>query len=399
MALQPWPPQARHFSLFFFAYYGYIGVFSPYATLYFADRGMSAPQIALLMALMQVLRIFGPAAWGWIADHTQKRALVLQGTALAASLMFCGLFLGRDFTHFLLVMLAVSTFTSALAPVSEALMLTEMKGNLTHYGRLRVWGSVGFIAAVSLSGYLLDWYGIGMFPWVGLVLLAAVFGASLGLREASPAPAAHAAPSVWMLLRRREVIAFFASTFLMLAAHAALYVFYSLYLEQIGYGTGVIGMMWALGVLAEIVFFFYQAPIFARFGVQRLMLASLLLAAIRFAMIGALADSFVALLLAQILHAATFGIHHSASVAMLQRWFAGPLQARGQALFTSISYGLGGSIGGLVLGLVWETWGAASVYWVAATFALAAAFCAKLSYSWQTNNEETSCAHRSGESL
>lgn len=399
MGLHPWPPQARHFSLFFFAYYGYIGVFSPYATLYFADRGMSAPQIALLMALMQVLRIFGPAAWGWIADHTQKRALVLQGTALAAALMFCGLFLGRDFTHFLLVMLAVSTFTSALAPVSEALMLTEMKGNLTHYGRLRLWGSVGFIAAVSVSGYLLDWYGIGMFPWVGLVLLAAVFGASLGLRESAPSPAAHMAPSVWVLLRRREIIAFFASTFLMIAAHAALYVFYSLYLEQIGYGTGVIGMMWALGVLAEIVFFYYQAPIFARFGVQRLMLASLLLAAVRFAMIGALADSLLALLLAQILHAATFGIHHSASVAMLQRWFAGPLQARGQALFTSISYGLGGSLGGVLLGLIWEAWGAASVYWVAATFALGAAVCAKLSYSWQTNNEETSCITRSGKSL
>lgn len=397
--MQAWPPQARHFSLFFFAYYGYIGVFSPYATLYFADRGLSAPQIALLMALMQVLRIFGPAAWGWIADHTQKRALVLRCTAFATAVMFCGLFLGRDFTHLLLVMLAVSTFSSALAPVSEALMLSEMKGNMTHYGRLRLWGSVGFIAAVCLSGYLLDWYGIGMFPWVALVLLAAVFGASLGLRESATAAATHVAPSVWMLLRRREVIAFFASTFLMLAAHAALYVFYSLYLEQIGYGTGVIGMMWALGVLAEIVFFYYQAPIFARIGVQKLMLASLLLAALRFALIGTLADSVMVLLFAQVLHAATFGIHHSASVATLQRWFAGPLQARGQALFTSISYGLGGSLGGLALGGIWEAWGAAAVYWAAATFAMAAAICAKLSYSWQTNNEEASCAHRSGKSL
>ena len=399
MALHPWPPQARHFSLFFFAYYGYIGVFSPYATLYFADRGMSAPQIALLMALMQVLRIFGPAAWGWIADHTQKRALVLQVTALASALMFCGLFFGRNFTHFLLVMLAVSTFTSALAPVSEALMLSEMRGNMAHYGRLRLWGSVGFIAAVSLAGYLLDWYGIGMFPWVGLVLLAAVFGVSLGLRESPPAAVAHAAPSVWTLLRRREVIAFFVSTFLMLAAHAALYVFYSLYLEQIGFSTGVIGMMWALGVLAEIVFFYYQAPIFARFGVQRLMLASLLLAALRFAMIGTLAHSLVALLFAQILHAATFGIHHAASVVMLQRWFSGPLQARGQALYNSISYGLGGSLGGVVLGLFWETWGVASVYWVAATFALAAAISAKLSYSWIRHDEEKSCISGSGKVL
>ena len=395
MTLTPWPRQSLHFSLFFFAYYGYIGVFSPYATLYFSDKGMSAPQIALLMSLMQVLRIFGPAVWGWIADHTQKRALVLQATALAGALLFCGLFFGRSFTHFLLVMLAVSTFTSALAPVSEALMLADMQGDLTHYGRLRLWGSVGFIAVVSVSGYLLDWYGIGMFPWIGVLLLAAVFGASIGLRESTPAQASQAAPSVWALLRKREVVAFFASTFLMIAAHAALYVFYSLYLEQIGYGTGVIGMMWALGVVAEIVFFYYQAPFFARFGVQALMLASLLLAAVRFAMIAMLAHSLLALLIAQVLHAATFGIHHSASVAMLQRWFAGPLQARGQALFTSISYGLGGSLGGLVLGLLWDKWGPASVYWAAALFALGAAVCAKLSYSWINHDEVTPCMSKS----
>lgn len=397
--MNPRPRQALQFSLFFFAYYGYIGVFSPYATLYFADKGLAAPQIALLMSLIQVLRIFGPAAWGWIADHTQKRARVLQVAALASALLFCGLSFGSSFTHLLLVMLAVSVFTSALAPVSEALMMTEMKGDLTHYGRLRLWGSVGFIAAVSLSGYLLDWYGIGMFPWVGLLLLAAVFGVSLGLRESAPAILQSGAPSVRQLLRRRAVLAFFASTFLMLAAHAALYVFYSLYLEQIGYGTGMIGMMWALGVVAEIVFFYFQAPAFARFGVQKLMLASLLLAVVRFAMIGALAHSLAALVAAQILHAATFGIHHAASVAMLQRWFAGPLQARGQALYTSISYGLGGSLGGLALGFSWDKYGAASVFWVAAIFALAAAVCAKFSYSWMAKDEVTPCRSVFGKPL
>jgi PPP family 3-phenylpropionic acid transporter len=397
--MNPRPRQSLQFSLFFFAYYGYIGVFSPYATLYFADKGLAAPQIALLMSLMQALRIVGPAAWGWIADHTQKRARVLQVAALASTLLFCGLFFGSSFTHLLLVMLAVSTFSSALAPVSEALIVSEMKGDLTHYGRLRLWGSVGFIVVVGLSGYLLDWYGIGMFPWVGLVLLAAVFGVTLSLRESVSATPQPDTPSVRQLLRRREVLAFFASTFLMLAAHAALYVFYSLYLEQIGYGTGVIGMMWALGVVAEIVFFYFQAPVFARFGVQRLMLASLLLAAARFAMIGALAQSLVALLVAQILHAASFGIHHAASVAMLQRWFAGRLQARGQALYTSISYGLGGSLGSLALGFFWEQYGAASVYWVAAMFALGGAVCAKLSYSWMAMDEVTPCRSVSGKPL
>jgi PPP family 3-phenylpropionic acid transporter len=188
---------------------------------------------------------------------------------------------------------------------------------------------------------------------------------------------------VRQLLRQREVIAFFISTFLMIAAHASLYVYYSLYLSQIGYSKTVIGLMWSLGVVAEILFFYFQAPLFRRFGVATLMLTSLLVGVVRFLMIGFGAESIVMLLIAQILHAATFGVHHSASVATLQRWFAGPLQARGQALFISVSYGLGGSLGGLLLSACWDTFGARLVYMIAALFCFAGWIAAALSYRWQ----------------
>jgi PPP family 3-phenylpropionic acid transporter len=165
-------------------------------------------------------------------------------------------------------------------------------------------------------------------------------------------------------------------------------VFYSLYLAQIGYSNTVIGLMWSLGVVVEILFFFYQAPIFRRFGVRTVMLASLLIAVVRFLLIGLGAQSLGLLLIAQVLHAATFGAHHSASVATLQRWFSGPLQARGQALFTSISYGLGGTIGGLILGGLWDTFGSRTVYLAAALFSLIAASAATLSYRWQPHIED-----------
>jgi PPP family 3-phenylpropionic acid transporter len=145
--------------------------------------------------------------------------------------------------------------------------------------------------------------------------------------------------------------------------------------------------MWSLGVVAEIVFFFYQTPIFRRFGVRKLMIVSLLIAVLRFLMIGFCAQSLFWLLVAQVLHAATFGVHHSASVATLQRWFSGPLQARGQALFISISYGLGGTAGGLVLSVFWDRFGAQSIYLTSALFALAGAGAAALSYRWQLQHE------------
>jgi Nucleoside H+ symporter. len=168
------------------------------------------------------------------------------------------MFWGESFAFFLILMLALNLFTSAQGPLSEALMLSSMRGDLTHYGRLRLWGSVGFIVTVMVAGQLLDWQGIALMPWIALVLLVMVAMVSLNTREEAPIQRSQDTPSVRQLLRQREVIAFFVSTFLMIAAHASLYVYYSLYLSEIGYSKTVIGLMWSLGVVAEILFFYFS---------------------------------------------------------------------------------------------------------------------------------------------
>ena len=382
------PEQSLNFALFFFAYYGYVGIFSPYASLFFEERGLSAAQIGVLMSLLQVMRIFGPNVWGWVADHRSQRVAVLRVTSLAAVISFCGMFFGQTFAYFFAVMVIVNLFTSAQGPLSEALMLSAMRGDLTHYGRLRLWGSVGFIFSVMAAGQLLDWYGVELMPWLALIMLAMVSVVTLRMREEVPIVHRSDSPSVMSVLRKREVWSFFTSTFLMVAAHSSLYVYYSLYLSQIGYSKTVIGLMWSLGVIAEIIFFFYQEPLFKRFGVKNLMFISLAIGVIRFLMIAFGAQSLVLLLIAQVLHAATFGVHHSSSVATLQRWFSGPLQARGQALFISISYGLGGTLGGLLLSACWDTFGAQLVYVIAALMSGFGLVAAVLSYRWQIRDGE-----------
>ena len=382
------PEQSLNFALFFFAYYGYVGIFSPYASLFFEERGLSAAQIGVLMSLLQVMRIFGPNVWGWVADHRSQRVAVLRVTSLAAVISFCGMFFGQTFAYFFAVMVIVNLFTSAQGPLSEALMLSAMRGDLTHYGRLRLWGSVGFIVSVMAAGQLLDWYGVELMPWLALIMLAMVSVVTLRMREEVPILHRSDSPSVMSVLRKREVWSFFTSTFLMVAAHSSLYVYYSLYLSQIGYSKTVIGLMWSLGVIAEIIFFFYQEPLFKRFGVKNLMFISLAIGVIRFLMIAFGAQSLVLLLIAQVLHAATFGVHHSSSVATLQRWFSGPLQARGQALYISISYGLGGTLGGLLLSACWDTFGAQLVYVIAALMSGCGLVAAVLSYRWQIRDGE-----------
>ncbi len=378
-----WPEQSFGFGAFYFSYYSFVGVFPTYVTLYLAFRGIDAFEIGILMSLMQAMRIVGPNLWGWMADWTGQRARVLQFTAGSALIAFTGFFFGGGFWYFAFFMIAVNLFTSAQGPLSDALILSEMQGNMSRYGQLRLWGSVGYVVMTAASGFVLDWTGIGLMPWVGAVILGTVLLVSLRLYQTPRLSAVRQKISVWGVLWQREVVAFMVSGSFMLAAHSALYAFYSLYLSVLGYSSITIGLMWAIGAIAEIVFFIYQAPIVRRFGIKAIMLASLFIAVVRFALIGIGAESFIVLLFAQLLHAATFGAHHVTSILSIQKWFAGPLQARGQALFISASYGIGGTLGGFLLSWVWDRFTPETVYWVASAFALIALLAAWQCFRWQ----------------
>jgi len=377
------PVQAFSFALFLFCYYAHAGTWSTYATLFFADKGMTVAQIGVLMSMIQVLRIVGPNVWGYVADHYDRRVFVLRMAGFAALAGFSGFFFGSTFVHFMLAMIVLNLFTSGQAPICEALMLSEMRGDLTYYGRIRMWGSIGFIASVTLAAYALEHYGIAALPWVAAALLVLTIVAAFRLRDVPRRVHKVAPPPLLSLLRRREVIAFFASTALMVAAHTSLYTFYSLYLERNGYSKTVIGAMWSLGVTAEVLLFYFQAPLFKRWGARNMMLVTLAVAVVRFLMIGFGPHVLWLLIVAQVMHAATFALHHSSSVMTLQRWFSGPLQARGQALYMSISYGIGGSLGGLFLAQWWERAGPQSVYYVAAALVACSMLAAVLSYRWQ----------------
>ena len=357
----------------FLAYFSYVGLFSPYLSLYLAALGLTIAQIGVLMAVPQVLRIVGPPFWGWLADRGGSRVLLLRVSSVGACLSALLLPLaGGHFAALLPVLALLFFMTAAQMPIGEAMAMQLAGGDAGRYGRLRVWGSVGFIAGVVAMGPVLDAWGMHSLPWWMAAILAAL-AASAWMMRVIPLPAgAPATLRVRERLREPRVQAFFASAFLMIFAHAGLYAFLSLYLAQLGYSKTAIGLLWALGVVAEIGIFWAQRGLFERFGAIRLLDASLWVAVLRFALIGLSAHWLPALVLAQLLHAVTFGIHHSATVAMLQRWFEPGQQARAQALYMMIGYGLGGALGVLVASQVWTAVSPAAVFLVSSGAAVLA---------------------------
>jgi PPP family 3-phenylpropionic acid transporter len=156
----------------------------------------------------------------------------------------------------------------------------------------------------------------------------------------------------------------------MAVAHAPYYTFFSIHLVEHEYSKAAVGGLWALGVVCEIGVFFLMPALVRHFGNTRLLLAGLAAAALRFLIIGWLVESVVALLFAQTLHALTFGAFHAASVGLVHEFFQGRHQSKGQALYSSLSYGAGGMLGTLVSGPIWQHWGASVLYSCSAGTAL-----------------------------
>ena len=362
---------ARRVAAFFGSYFAYVGLFSPFLSLWLNGRGFSPAEIGMLVSPMQWARVVGPPAWGYLADHSPASRVprIIQWAALAALLSASLLLLNWSFWGLFAVLCLMSFFLSGQVPIAESLAMQTSRGDMGVYGRMRVWGSIGFIVAVMAGGLWFDWVGVEALPATMMLVLGLVALTALGL----PAREVHApdlsGSGVRDMLHQPKVRGFLWASFLMLLAHAPLYTLFSLWLEQNGYSRTQIGLFWTLGVLAEILMFRIQRPLFERFGLARAWSSSYAIAAIRFGLIAISGGNIWVLLVAQVLHAATFGVHHSASMALVREWFPQAAQARGQALYTMASYGLGGSLGGILAGWVWESVSPQASFALAAGFA------------------------------
>ena len=357
---------------FYFFYFATLGAFLPYWNLYLKDSGFNPAQIGELSALLAGTKIIAPNLWGWIADHTGKSLRIIRIASLFAALIFSGFLYVRGYLGFAWVTLGFSFFWNAALPQFEAVTLFHLKTESFRYSRIRLWGSVGFIVTVLGIGRILDSQDISILPFINLALLLAIWLASLMTPEVRVPVHEKTADGIIGIIKKPEVLAFFAVYMLMQFAHAAYYVFYSIYLKQHHYTASLTGLLWALGVVAEIVLFIFMARLLKRFSLRVILLSSVWLSIVRWLLIAWGANYLGVLVFAQLLHAATFGATHAAAIHLVHNFFGHQHQGKGQALYSSFSFGLGGMAGSLFSGYYWDFMGAQFIYSMAAFFCVVA---------------------------
>lgn len=351
---------------FYLFYFATLGVLVPYWGLYLRSLGYGPRDIGSLMALLMISRIIAPMIWGWLADHRESRMAAVRLAALLTLVAFLGVFLGESFWWLAAVMFVFSFFWNASLPVLEVATMNHLRSDPGAYGRVRLWGSIGYIVSVLALGVIIDRSGSrAVLP--GLVLfMSGIWIASLSLPDAEVSGRLDHPGSFRQAILRREVFAFLLACLLMQVSHGPYYTFYSIYLTGFGYSKGLIGALWAFAVLCEVGVFFAMRRLLTQLPLRPVLLASFLLAAVRWLLIGYFPTHLAVLVLAQTLHAATFGAFHATAMQLVYRFFTGRHQHRGQAIYGSASFGLGGALGSFYSGQTWATLGPS------ATFALAA---------------------------
>ena len=389
----------RRLSGFYFFWFAALGAILPYWGLYLQERGFSATQIGAVFGTLMGTKVVAPYVWGWIVDHFGGRLRIVRIATLLALLIFLFIPQQTQFLPMIALMTAYAFFWNAAPPQIEALTFNYLGDRESHYGRIRLWGSIGFITSVTSLGWLVQQRGLDLLPYWIIAMLSGVFVVSLLLREKPSLTTSEQGEGLMRVLRRPEVLGLLIACCLIQLSHGPYYSFFSIYLEANDYSRSQIGLLWSLGVFAEI-FVFLAMPFLARqLGMRRLFLFAIAVTVLRWSLLSQFVNHPIVIICVQIMHLATFGLYHAVAVNLIHRFFKGKLQGRGQALYSSVSFGLGGGIGSLLSGFLWDSSSPTMIYFMAAVVASLAWLICWLVLHVETGADKTKTTASAGADL
>lgn len=342
---------------FYFIYFAKLGTLLPYWSLYLQFRGFSPLEIGQLMSLLMATKIIGPNFWGWVADRTGQALWVLRAGVIAMTVSFLGVFWAEEFWRMAFVMMMFSFFWNAVLPQLEAIAFKFLGTDTHRYSMIRLWGSVGFVVMVLLGGWLVERFGVENLPhWIFIIMVLTALSAFCLPHVGSRRPGTSSLPVAKAFLeqaRSPDVLMLLGVCVLMQFSHGPYYTFYTLLMERQGISPATIGWLWTFGVMAEVLLFALIPRWFRGVSAYWFIFVSLLLAGLRWTLTAWYPDQFGLMAVIQVLHAATYGAFHVGVITMIQARFSGSA-SQGQALYSSVTYGVGGALGALIAGMMWK---------------------------------------------
>jgi PPP family 3-phenylpropionic acid transporter len=362
-------PARWRLGAFYLAIFSLVGVQLPFWPAWLAARGLSPGEIGTVIAAGQWVKLATNPLAGMAADRGRSARPLMVALSLVALLGFWLFLPAHGFLTLLLLAALTGAALSALLPLGDHVALAAAYGGRLDYGRVRLWGSFGFIAAALVAGRLIGPWGSDSVVYLLIAGSAATFLACAGLPRAGAAP--RQPRSDWRQLTRPALLLFFAAAALIQGSHAVYYGFGTLHWRRLGIADEVIAALWAEGVLAEILLFFWGTRLLGRFGPLGLLALGGGAGALRWAAT-CFASGVPLLVLLQLMHALSFGAAHLGAMHHLARRVPAAQAATGQVLYATLVGGLGQGLAMMLAGLLYGAWGAAA-YLVMAVFAAAGA--------------------------
>jgi PPP family 3-phenylpropionic acid transporter len=342
----------------YFWYFGLIGLFMPFASVFLDDQKFTSSEIGKILALATATKILGPSIWAKLADKTGNQVSIIRSGAILSWMFFTALYWANGFwaTAFFIAMF--SLFSAAILPQIEVYTQTKIRKNAKIYARVRLWGSLGFVFVAIIGGELIDLTSPKSFIFLGSSVLLCFLFTAFCLKhktqhkrklEQKPMP-------IFDHLKQKNVIAFFIVGILLQISFGPYYNFFALYLRDLHYPSYSVGLFMGVSIVAEILVFVFAGKIFKYINIKIALQISLALTALRWFM---LSNSFItqytsAIFIAQLLHAAGFALYHCASILFLQQNFLANQQSRAQAIYIGGVYGIGGAVGAYFAGIYWQ---------------------------------------------
>ena len=338
----------------YFCHFAFLGALVPYWNLYLDYRGFDALAVGILIGTITATRIFASSIIGLVADYSGKRAEVVRLCCVLACFFMPLVLISETLWSLFLLSCLFSFFFNGVLAQFEVVTLSAIAPHHYRYGYVRLWGSLGFMTATIGIGLLLDSFGLRWLPVMLTGILVALLLSSFTMPVASNYQQAQSTKGFWRYSISNPVLPLLILCFLCQVAHGPYYTFFSLYLQENGFSTTEIGALWTLALAAEMLLFLSLPRLLPRIPLDWILLSSLLLAGLRWYIMGTQVTSASALIFAQCLHAASYAGFHLAAIEYIRKFYGERYAGQGQGLYSAVSFGAGSMIGALISGLFWD---------------------------------------------